>query len=174
MSNKKKYIIASVTLGVIAASSGLLIGLTNLATEKTIAQNEINRFNAGIATIFGDNSTNELFTDSFENYKYLNECYTVNYQDGNKTGWAIKTTGSNMYGKISMIIGFNDSKERIGTYIITNEQSYASTLVDKYINPLNEGSRELDDVKCGATYGAKLVKSMIEEAQEYLNETHNL
>ena len=57
----------------------------------------------------------------------------------------------------------------VGTYTIVNEQTYASTLVDNYLVPLNNGSRDLDDVTCGATYGAKLVRDMVNEAQEWCN-----
>ena len=168
MSNKKKYIITAVTLGAIAACSGALIGVTNLVTRDRIAQNEKNKFNAGIVAIFGENSSVSDINDEFKEYKYITNAYVVN-QNENNVGWAIKTSGSNAYGKISMIVGFNLEKTRVGTYMVVNEQSYASTLEDKYVVPLNEGTRDLDDVKCGATYGATLVKNMIDEAQNYVN-----
>ena len=98
----------------------------------------------------------------------MTDCYKVNDNKDSQIGWAIKTTGSNMYGKISLIAGFNDEKVFLGTYLVVNEQTYASTLVKNYINPLNDG--EDVDVHCGATYGAKLVKNMIDEAQIYLND----
>lgn len=169
MSDKKKYIITSITLGVIAAASGALIGATNLLTRNQIAKNEKNKFNAGIASIFGENSSVFELEKEFKDYKYINESYDVKNSEDSQIGWAIKTTGSNMYGKISMIIGFNASKVRLGTYLVVNEQTYASTLVANYIDPLNDGSRDLLDVKCGATYGATLVKNMIDEAQNYVN-----
>ena len=45
MSDKKKYIVTAITLGVIAAGSAALIGVTNLVTRDQIATNERNRFN---------------------------------------------------------------------------------------------------------------------------------
>ena len=74
-----------------------------------------------------------------------------------------------MYGKISLLVGFDRYKVFKGTYTLVNEQTYASTLVDNYLVPLNGGDKELDDVTCGATYGAKLVRDMVKEAQEYCN-----
>ena len=50
--------------------------------------------------------------------------------------------------------------------MITNEQSFATTLNKNYITKVQEGTRELDDVSCGATYGAKLVRDLINEAGE--------
>ena len=170
MSNKKKYIITAVTLGAIAACSGALIGVTNLVTRDRIAQNEKNKFNAGIVAIFGENSSVSDVNENFTKYKYVTNAYVVN-QGETAIGWAVKTSGSNAYGKISMIVGFDLEKTRVGTYMVVNEQSYASTLEDKYVVPLNEGTRDLDDVKCGATYGATLVKNMIDEAQKFLDES---
>ena len=72
----------------------------------------------------------------------------------------------NMYGKISLIIGFGADLSYKGVSIVTNEQTYASTLVENYVDPMNEGNRDYIDVKCGATYGATLIKDMIEEAKE--------
>ncbi len=169
MSDKKKYIITAVTLGIIAACSGGLIGATNLITKDRIAQNEKNKFNAGIVAIFGENSAASDYETSLKDSKYVTNLYLVNSADNAQKGWAVKTTGSNSYGKISMIIGFNTYKERVGTYMITNEQTYATTLIDNYVTPLNEGTRDLDDVSCGATFGAKLVRDMINEAQNYVD-----
>lgn len=168
MSDKKKYVITAITLGAIAAVSGALVGVTNLVTKDRIKQNEINKFNKGIAEIFGENSSVSEHEMNITYLTYVTDCYKVNDKDNAQIGWAVKTTGSNMYGKISLIAGFNDEKALIGTYLVVDEQTYASTLVKNYINPLNDG--EDVDVHCGATYGAKLVKSMIEEAQGYLSE----
>ena len=54
----------------------------------------------------------------------------------------------------------------MGLSVIVNEQTYASTLVENYIDPLNNEPEKLNDidVKCGATYGATTVKDMINEA----------
>ena len=88
----------------------------------------------------------------------------------NEIGWAVRTTGSNMYGKISMLVGFDYSSKLFkGIYLITNEQTYATTLVENYVSPLNSGDRQLDDVKCGATYGATLINEMVTNAQEYID-----
>ena len=167
--NAKKYIITAVTLGVIAAASAGIIGLTNLLTEKQIAINEQKRFNAGIVAIFGENASVDTKYKNEANGKYVQEWYWVHMGEGVESNYIFKTTGSNMYGKISLLVGFDRYKVFKGTYTLVNEQTYSSTLVDNYLVPLNGGDKELDDVTCGATYGAKLVRDMIKEAQEYCN-----
>ena len=171
--NAKKYIITAVTLGVIAAASAGLIGLTNLLTAKQIAKNEQNKIKSGIVEIFND-ETVILEETSLSGYKYANYQYTVN------DGVAFRTTGSNMYGKISMLVGYgamllpggDDTIHYVfaGIYLIANEQTYASTLVDNYVTPINDPDIDYDyeDVKCGATYGATLIKDMIEETNQII------
>ena len=170
MPSKKHYIITAITLGAIAAASGVLIGLANLVTDKRIKQNEEKRFNAGITAIFGEGSESHLFIeDKDDSVAYIDSSYHV-YTNGENVGWAVLATGSNMYGKISLIAGFDyDTKAFKGIYVVTNEQTYASTLVDNYINPLNKGEVQLDDVSCGATYGAKLVRELVNAAQGYVD-----
>lgn len=167
MSDKKKQIITGVTLALIATSSALLIGLSNLATKSAIAKNEKKKINDGIVEIFGENAkigtTNQVAGD----YKYLSECYTVVDNNDVLLGYAYRTDGSNLYGKISLIVGFSSTTHNfIATSIVVDEQTYASTLEENYIDPLNAHERELIDTSCGATYGAKLVKAMIDEAKQ--------
>ncbi|MCR4879691.1 MAG: hypothetical protein K5906_01885 [Bacilli bacterium] len=176
MSNKKHYIVTSITLGLIAAASGLLIAGTNLITKDRIAQNEKDKVSNGIKAIFNQNTVKvEEFT--LENaglsgeYKYVNYLYNVNDSADTNLGVALRTTGSNMYGKISLIVGFTVSDHAFKNLsVVVNEQTYATTLVDNYINPLNGGTRDLEDVSCGATYGAKLVRDMVKEAKQAAEE----
>ena len=167
-SDKKKYIVTSITLGLIAASSGLLIGLSNLITSERIVQNEIERVNKGIKSIFGEEAIISKEYD-LSGYQYVKYVYEVSNVD-NLIGYAFKTSGSNMYGKISLLVGYNASLEFSNISVVTNEQTYASTLVDNYVIPVQEGVRDIDDVTCGATYGAKLIRDMIKEASEVVKE----
>ena len=167
MPNMKKYILTAVTLGSIGAVSALLIGLANLVTRNQIAVNAENKIKKGLAEIY-DGAT---FSDKVEidgNDKYL-DCYYVASKDESTIGYVFQTTGSNMYGKISMLVGISKEFEANRFFFIVNEQTYATTLVDNYVTPFNNGNRQLDDVSCGATYGAKLVKAMTEEAISWAN-----
>ena len=114
----------------------------------------------------------EIITEVFdkgevEGYTYIKHCYGIQAEKDTPSfaGLAFLTSGSNMYGKVSLIVGFTVNEELAGVYFVTNEQTYASTLVENYVDPVNAGTREVEDVKCGATYGATLVKDMINEAK---------
>ena len=171
MVSKKKYIIASVTLGVIAATSAGLIGLTNLITRGPIDKNEKIATRDGICEIFVTDIVNKE-TISYEDvklekkYDYVKNAYLVKDNDI-QLGYAFKTSGYNSYGKITLIVGFSQLDHSfLGTSVVEDEQTYANKLENKYINPLNEGTTEIDNVYCGATFGAKLVRKMINEASE--------
>ena len=171
MASKKHYIITSVILGSIAAVSGALIGLTNLVTKAKIEQNEKDKIRAGFSEIYGKSSLKYEEKALIGEYQYVQYAYEVKDENDEDIGYAFRTTGSNMYGKISLIAGFDySSKLFVGTYLITNEQTYASTLVENYVTPLNNDDNfSIDDVSCGATYGAKLVRDLINAAQSYVD-----
>ena len=172
MSNTKKFVITSITLGAIAAASAGLISVTNLITRDQIAKNEKDRITAGITRIFGQNASISSEKD-VSGFQYLQHLYEIS---GEQKGYAYRATGSNNYGKISLIIGFKLASAQYnfsGMYVVVNEQTYATTLVDNYINPVNAGDIDYstdESVKCGATYGAKLVRSMIDEATAAVNQ----
>ena len=169
MANTKKYILTGVILGSIAAVAAGLIAVTNLVTEKKIIENEQNKINAGIKDIFGENSLVKEEKD-LDNNKYTVHYYEVNNSSDEFLGYAFKCEGSNMYGKISLIAGFDATSHNfMSLYLVKNEQTYASTLVENYITPLNANDRKLDEVNCGATYGAKLVRDMVNEASLVAN-----
>ena len=164
MANTKHYVITAITLGLIGAASAGAIGATNAITKKRIEENEKNSIQSGIAGIFGQNST-ILEEKSIDGEKYTNVVYTVKMEGVEENQYAFRTDGSNMYGKISMLVGFNNLNQFKGMSIIVNEQTYASTLVEKYVEPVDAGARKIEDVSCGATYGAKLIRDMIYDAQ---------
>ena len=166
MPNTKHYIITAITLGLIGAASAGAIGLTNTITKNKIAENEANKIQAGIAEIFGQNST-ILDEQNLDGEEYAKVLYTVKTNDSENNQYAFRTDGSNMYGKISLLVGFNDLNQFKGMSIIVNEQTYASTLVENYVDPIkNADNKEeaIEDVKCGATYGATLIRDMINDA----------
>lgn len=173
MSNVKKYVLTAVTLGIIAMASGALIGVTNLITAERIEKNNQLKIESGIKEVLktSDNPyIYEIDNGKLDGYKHLDKCYGVQADKDTPSfvGVAFLASDSNMYGKISIIIGFGADQSFKGVSFVTNEQTYASTLVENYIDPLNAGAREIEDVKCGATYGATTVRDLIKEAKDAL------
>ena len=177
--DKKKYLITAVTLGLIAAGGALLIAGTNMLTRDTIKANEAKAINNGLAAIYETNSlkTSEVTLDKEFEY-VISTYYEVKDEADAPLGYAFKTEGSNAYGKISLIVGFTTNYVYKGVAVVENGQSFASTLNKKYLNPLVKDHKSVDevDVSCGATYGAKLARSMINSATsaaEYLKGANN-
>ena len=182
----KKYLITAVTLGLIAAGGALLIAGTNMLTRDSIKANEVKAINSGLASIYEDNSlttsTDKILEEQKSDYVLydyvINDYYIVKDGAGLDLGYAFKTEGSNAYGKISLIVGFDANYVYKGVAVVENGQSFASTLKKKYLDPLVKDHKSVDevDVSCGATYGAKLTRSMIESANsaaEYLKGANN-
>lgn len=173
MPNTKHYVITAITLALIGAGSAAIIGGTNLITSKKIEENEKNKIQQGIAEIFGQNSTIlNAEGEKIENEKYTNTMYLVKQEGLEENQYAFRVDGSNMYGKIALLVGFNHLHEFLGLSIITNEQTYAATLNENYFEPLKEADNKdaaLEDVSCGATYGAKLVRDMVKDAKSVVN-----
>ena len=168
--SKKHYIITAITLGAIAAASAALIGVTNLVTKDRIYANEQKKIQSGIVSIFGDSAF--IFDDyDITEYKYANHVYRVT-SSSSTPQYAVRTSGSNMYGKITLLVGvkkYEEMKEGlfsfglVSIFVVADEQTYASTLEDDYVALVNNDERDYTDVSCGATYGAKLIRDMVDE-----------
>jgi len=165
MSNSKKYIVTSLTLCAIGAVSAIAIAGTNLLTKNKIAENNAKSQNNALSVIFDDAKS---YSEEKTDFKYTDSSYLVKYynaydQSNAELGYIYYVDGRNAYGEISMMVGINE--EGIGQFsIVTNTQSFASTLEDNYITPIKNGDKTINDVSCGATYGAKLIRSMAYEA----------
>lgn len=164
----KHYLKVGGILGAICAVSGLLIGLTNLLTAETIERNVLLKKESSMKEIYDSAVAFSQEENLPNSYQYCKSFY-IAYSDDAKTneiGTIYYTKGSNAYGTISLMVGINtNGTVNTNIQIIENTQTYATTLEEEYILPYQANERELDDVKCGATYGAKLIKSMIDEAK---------
>lgn len=173
MSNVKKYVLTSVILGTIAMCAGALIGVTNLITKDKITKNEQEKVASGLAVIYKvdevvikDEKDYSKDEKEAQNLDYVEHSYTIADVSDKALGFAFRTSGYNDYGKITLIVGFDMAGTRLGVSVITNEQSFASKLRKGYINPLENNQIDYTDIQCGATYGAKLIRDMIDDASK--------
>ena len=181
MPDIKKYLFTGLTLGAIAMASGLLIAGTNLITRDQIKANEQKTINNGLTSIYEVENLNSNLVELPEDQKFdyvLSSYYEVKNANNEPVGYAFRTKGSNSYGSISLIVGFNTNYIYQGVAVVENGQSFASTLQKNYLNPLIKEHKSLNevDVSCGATFGAKLTRDMINDAYkaaEYLKGANN-
>ena len=164
MASKKHYVIVSLTLGAIASVSALLIAGTNLLTKDIIAQNEKDNIAKGIKFIFGEKA--EIKDEAEiknEKYSYVDYVYEIGGEED--LGYVYRTTGKNMYGKITLIVGFDLENKFVSMKTIVNEQTFTKE-VETFVKNVDEGNRDISDVNCGATYGATLIRDMVNEASQ--------
>ncbi len=162
----KKYLVVSLTLGIIAGGSALLIGLTNLLTADKIKENKVKKEENGLKQVF-TNEDQTFTTVSFDtSFEYIEKIWQAKDGSDNDIGYIYKTTGKNSYGEVSLLIGFDAEKNFANMVVLENTETYGTTLQDNYITPVNEKSKDFSSVSCGATYGAKLINSMYTEAKE--------
>lgn len=166
MENKltfKKVFVIAFTLMLVSALSGALIVCLNMVTEPIIAENEVNKENKLLEEVYPgatfkkidySNDTILSISQAFKDDKYLGRVY--------------KVTGKNAYGSITLLVGINLDGTLENVVFMENGESFASTVYDhtdaSYTKGMEANDVENVDVKCGATYGAKLVKELIQAA----------
>ena len=168
----KKFITIGLILGGMSAVAAGILGGVNLLTKKTIEDNDKKAQNTALKKVFSDAAS---YSDdpkevNSEEYNYVLEEYEAYKEDESVLGYVYYTSGKNAYGSISLMVGIRD--DRIANYVVvTNTQSYATTLEENYIGKFLADPNNVDfdsiDTHCGATYGATLVKNMCDQALSY-------
>ncbi len=165
----KKILRSALTLGIIAGTAALLIGLTNMVTAPIIEANANAAENEGLTQVFdGDYTTEEIEDLDTSSYSYIEKIW-IAYESGSNSqlGYIYKTTGSNTYGSVSILLGISGEGDLGTMYVLENSESYATTLQSNYIDVYNasdDKNNAIYDVSCGATVGATLIKNMANEA----------
>ena len=189
-----KYFKVSVVLAAIALVCSVIIAAMNLVTAPVIASNKAETELQTIQKIFADYSDEKSAKE--ENVSdSITKKILASDKDGNVLGYVYIVTGKNAYGTITLMVAIKDGN-LYQVEFVTNEQSFAST-VEKHLHssypssdkksievgftsdsglskvgPLSEDNVDNVDVKCGATYGAKLVKELIKVAFDNYNKTN--
>lgn len=167
MSNYKSYLKTGLILAAITAICGIMIALLNGVTAPIIEENNYKKEQETLALIFYGATFENL--EIKENDSKINKVYLAKVND-EILGYVYLVSGKNAYGTIELMIGISDGSV-CAVEIITNTQSF-SKVVNQYVNDLdnldinNQNIEDLD-VKCGATYGAKLVKELIKVALDH-------
>ena len=180
----KRYLYVSGILGAIALICAVLIALMNMLTKPIINSNNEKIMNETYSKIYVDYYSNEEVSFNKDDKNYIKSKVKAFDKDGNLLGYIYTTSGKNSYGEISLMIGITNFNV-IDIEFLTNTESFASTVSSHVksnypssndavieINPYGKeelvdiGAISLSDIeeidiKCGATFGATLVKSMV-------------
>ncbi len=167
----KKFITIGLILGGMAAVAAGILGGVNLLTKDTIAANDLKSQEKALAKVFTDAASySEAKVVDSDAHEYVLKEWEAFKEDKTSIGKIYYTSGKNAYGSVSLMVGIKT--DRIANFaVVSNTESYASTLEENYIgkflaDPENTNLDDID-VSCGATYGAKLVKTMCDDALAY-------
>lgn len=159
-------------LGGLCAVLGLAIAGGNMLTRDRIAANKIAKENAGLTKAFALEGAAFSQANEIEGNGHLKKYWTVSLEE-EEIGRVYSASGSNAYGDVSLLIALDHQYALYGVVVLENTESYGQTLEEKYLEPLasaEDKESAVDAVNCGATYGAKLCRDMINEAKVHYRE----
>lgn len=163
----KKVIACGLVLFAIAGISSCLVSVVNHFTSNVISKNANEKENASLREIY---PTGDISSPVEVNGEHVEKYWIVTNQS---SGRIYKCSGKNAYGSITLLVGISSSYSLGRMSFLELNQSYAQTLKDNYIaNYASSEDKEaaLNNVNCGATFGAKLIKSLVEEAKSHYME----
>lgn len=179
----------SATLGIISLACALLIALINLVSapiiEKNDAKTELDTCKEIFEEYNQDKSESKSGKDLDGKDSRIIKIIYANDSEGNSLGTIYKVSGKNAYGTITLMVGITADNKVCQVEFIENGQSFASA-VNEHVGKYYPSSPSTDvhiwaytktesgnveeltatdvssiDVKCGATYGATLVKELV-------------
>ena len=161
---KRTAIVAAFLAGLCSCMAAVIAGV-DLATRQTIAQNRIDKENKGLAKIFGPGEFGEAIVLEESEFPLLKKYWTV---EG--IGRIYSASGKNSYGDVSLLVGVYEDYSLGNIAVLENTESYGATLEEGYLEPYADAEdkeKAVEDVSCGATYGAKLCREMIRQSQAH-------
>lgn len=189
-----KYLKISAVLASIALVCSIILAAMNLMTSPIISKNKEQTELQTIQKIFSEYNQEKSSVVESDNEAIIKKILAAD-KDGNALGYIYNVSGKNAYGTISLMVAIKDGS-LYQVEFVTNEQSFASTVEshlhssypasdkksielgfssnassDK-VGSLTEEEVDDVDVKCGATYGAKLIKELIKIAFDDYNKTN--
>jgi Na+-translocating ferredoxin:NAD+ oxidoreductase RnfG subunit len=185
----KNLLKTSSVLMIIAGGAALLVGATNALTAPVIEQNNIIKEKTMLSKVYGEtadylewksDSTDEeikvdgVYLESLS-LKYVTKVWTA--RNGSEDlGYVARFYGKNGYGDVDMLVQVSLEGSLGNLFIIFDTMSYKAKLESGYIDPYNASEKDgkeaaLNDVKCGATFAAKLVRNGVQEALKVCTKT---
>ena len=156
-----KYFKTAIVLCIICGLCALLIAFINFFTAPIIEENKIKTQNKACSEIYPGLTYEEVDVSG------LNEAIEKKWvaKDGDIVkGYIYSLNGKNSYGNISLLVGINLDGSAEKVVLTTNTQSFASKVKNHVKATYNNGAiSDVNsvDVKCGATFGATLVKELV-------------
>jgi len=182
-----KYLKTASVLAVISLICAAIIAAFSLLTSQKIKDNSKQKEQETYKVIYDDYSYSKDVTKNLSketlDYDLIEKAIIAYDVNDNELGTIFTVTGKNSYGTISLMVAVNDGKVSKVEFL-ANTESFASKVNDYvksnypssktdaiYIGINDSKSNDIDslsidnvsdmDTKCGATYGALLVKKLV-------------
>lgn len=159
----KQYLKVALVLMLIASICAVLIALLNTVTAPIIEKNAYDKEQNTLSVMFNDATFTEV---EHGDYPEIEKKFIAKSNaDDTELGYVYIVSGKNAYGMIRLMVAVKDNKA-IKVEVMDNTESFkknVNTFIDDKVkvNELTLDDANNLDVKCGATYGAKLVQSLI-------------
>ena len=160
----KQYLKVALVLMLITSICAVLIALLNTVTAPIIEKNAYDKEQKTLSVMY-DNAVFEE-TEYNEDSKGIEKKFIAKDKDtSNVLGYVYIVSGKNAYGMIRLMVRVENEKAT-KVEVMDNTESFKKKVND-FING-NVKTNDLTindlyalDVKCGATYGAKLVQELL-------------
>lgn len=164
-----KYFKTAIVLCLICGLCAVLIAFINYFTSPIIKENKVKAEAKACSEIYPNMEYEEV---ELANADSSIEKKWAAKENGEIKGYIYSVSGKNSYGTISLLVGINLNGSTEKVVLTTNTQSYAR-IVKNHVKATYNNGPVIDvdnvDVKCGATFGATLVKELIQVAvNDYL------
>jgi len=181
-----KYFKISSILAAIALVCALVLAAMDMLTSPIVAKNNEKTEYDTIVSIFKDYDKDKSNKIDVPADGIIKSLIKAKDASGKDLGYIYTVEGKNAYGNIKLMVAIKDGKV-IQVEFLENGQSFASTVdahvqasypssekksievgfvsdKNKFEGTLSKADVDKIDVACGATYGAKLVKELVNEA----------
>lgn len=159
----------------IAGGAALLLTSLNLVTAPIIEQNNANKQLGGYKAIFSSMQSKSDPVQIEDDDNLAN--YVIAYSDTNQTNevgyvYTSKSIAVKSYGNITAMVGISgDTGSPVlgKVYLTEDTLSYKTVFESGYVEPYNSNPTDstLNDVKCGATFAAQALQSIINSARDH-------
>lgn len=160
----KQYLKVALVLTLITSICAVMIALLNRVTEPIIEKNAYDKEQATLSVMFSDATFEE--SEFVKDYSEIEKKFIAKSKADEATiGYVYIVSGKNAYGTIRLMVAVKHDKA-IKVEVMDNTESFkknVNTFIEDKVKASELDSAQVEelDVKCGATYGAKLVQNLI-------------
>ena len=160
----KQYLKVALVLFLITSICAVLIALLNMVTAPIIEKNAYEKEQNTLSVMFSDATFTEVEKCAYPEIE--KKFIAKSKADDSELGFVYIVSGKNAYGMIRLMVAVKDAKA-IKVEVMDNTESFkkvVNTFISEKVQSSSLSKEDTDnlDVKCGATYGAKLVQSLIQ------------